>query len=464
MRRFPGLFLLACLPVTAEAALPLLQADVGQFNVLPAASLPAEAAYAGGAPQAAGEIRFSSLAELSDYALRTRAESRAAWLAVQAQANLYRAERAALWPSLSGQLSFTQSQSLSSSGSQAGTQNRYGPSLSLGWVLYDFGARSGRIDAARYAYLGGLLGSNQTLLEILQQVETATYAWQGAVARIAAEQENVESAAGVLAAAELRAQGGLVPQADVLRARTVLGDARLALADAQRLAVQSLAAVRQAAGIPQTRRLLLAWDPPPAPAAGPELLLGDLMTEARKRPELQGLLAQVARARAEAETLRVSRLPSLELVASAGRTYFLEDRAPSTTYSWGLALRMPLYDAGALRARADAAELSARQQEQLRLARQGEVDLAVAQAYYGLEYVNVQLGSVATQIESATASARAAEARYRAGLGTLLELLSAQADLARARSLRAQANTDWYAAHAQLRYALGRLPMNGQQP
>ncbi|MGB9130668.1 MAG: TolC family protein, partial [Thiobacillus sp.] len=54
--------------------------------------------------------------------------------------------------------------------------------------------------------------------------------------------------------------------------------------------------------------------------------------------------------------------------------------------------------------------------------------------------------------------AQAAEARYRAGVGSLLEWLTAQADLARARQVQAQADADWLAAFSRLNHALGRLP------
>ena len=54
--------------------------------------------------------------------------------------------------------------------------------------------------------------------------------------------------------------------------------------------------------------------------------------------------------------------------------------------------------------------------------------------------------------------AQAAGARYRAGVGNLLEWLTAQADLARARQVQAQADADWLAAFSRLNHALGRLP------
>jgi len=75
-------------------------------------------------------LRFTRLAALSKYALLHR-ESRAAWLSIQAEAARLDVQRAAFWPTLTGQFNFTQSQALSSSDASIPGLNRYGPSLSL---------------------------------------------------------------------------------------------------------------------------------------------------------------------------------------------------------------------------------------------------------------------------------------------------------------------------------------------
>ena len=71
---------------------------------------------------------------------------------------------------------------------------------------------------------------------------------------------------------------------------------------------------------------------------------------------------------------------------------------------------------------------------------------------------DVLASRIADLLASATESAQAAEARYRNGVGSLLELLTAQADLARARQTAAQSESDWLAAYSRFSYALGRVP------
>lgn len=109
-------------------------------------------------------IRFNSLAALTEHALRERHETRAVWLGIQAEAACLDAASAANWPTLTGQLGVIQSRSLSSFGTAAPTLHRYGPSLSLAYVLYDFGARAASIDAQRYQLIASLLNNNRTRL------------------------------------------------------------------------------------------------------------------------------------------------------------------------------------------------------------------------------------------------------------------------------------------------------------
>jgi outer membrane protein len=388
-------------------------------------------------PAPAEALHFDSLAALTEHALRERPESRAAWLGIQAEAARLDAATAANWPMLTGQFNFTHSRALSSSGTQAPTQHRYGPSLSLAYVLYDFGERAADIDAQRYQLIASLLGNNRTLQDTIAGVEAAYYALLNARAQVDALRQLEISLQASLDATEARLQGGLVSRADQLRARAALAEAQLARQTAERDLAKADAALKQAAGIEQTRQLALDWTPQ-LPA---ELEAADL---------LAALLAERARA---------ARWPTLSLAANGGRTFFLEDeRVPSTSYSVGVNLSVPLFDGGRLAAEARAAERDADRLEAEVAAQRSQVAREVAEAYLDVRHAQGQRDGVAVQFESASESARAAEARYTTGVGSLLELLTAQAALARAQQAQSQADSDWLAAFSRLNHALGRLP------
>ena len=451
-----SLLLVACCAPLAQAAPLDLPDQHGSFwlqtDVLP------------GQPVAAGRqadtLRFDSLAALTEHALRERPESRAAWLGIQAEAARLDAASAANWPTLTGQLGFTQKRGLSSSGTTAPTLHRYGPSLGLAYVLYDFGARAARIEAQRYQLIASLLANNRTLQDTLAEVEAATFALLAARAQVAAQAQQEEALRVSLDAVEVRLRGGLASRADQLRARAALAEAQRVRQTAERDQARAEAALKQAAGIAQTQTLVLDWETelPTVQEAG--TLLADLLAKAqRQRPDLLALQAAAARARADADRARAARWPSLALAANAGRTYFLEDdRTPSTTYNVGVNLSVPLFDGGRLAAEARAATRDAERLQAEMEAQRSQVARAVTEAFHDVRHAQAQREGVAVQFESASESAQAAEARYRSGVGSLLEWLTAQADLARARQVQAQADADWLAAFSRLNHALGRRP------
>ncbi len=412
---------------------------------------------------ASDTVRFTSLVALTEHALRTRAASRAAWLAIQAEAARLDEAEAARWPTLSAQFAFTQSRALSSSGAAVPTLHRYGPSLTLNYLIHDFGARSAGIEAQRYQLIARLLQNDRVLQDVIAEVEAAAFALLAARARVDAETEQEAALRASLDAVALRLRGGLASRADELRARAALAEAQRARQLAERDRAKADAALKQAAGLAQTQTLVLDWDTAPPQQA--DVLLADLLAEAeRQRPDLGALRAAAAAARQDAAQARAARWPSLSLSANTGRTFFLEDeRTPSSTYNIGVNVVVPLADGGRLRAAARAAEREAERLDAEFDAGRADAARAVADAYFDTRDAQAARGFVAVQFDSASESARAAASRYAAGVGSLLELLTAQADLARARQARAQADTDWLAAFSRLNHALGRLPGVAQE-
>ncbi|MDO9009484.1 MAG: TolC family protein, partial [Thiobacillus sp.] len=302
--------------------------------------------------------------------------------------------------------------------------------------------------------------NNRTLQDIVTGVETAWFALQAAQAQADAQTQQLAALGASFDAVGVRVQSGLASRADALRARAALAEAELASRAAIRDIAKAEAQLKQAAGIAQTQSLVLDWPHTLPPDLDAATLLADLLAEAeRQRPDLHALRAAAARAKSEADRARAARWPSLSLAANTGRTLFLEDeRSPSNTYNVGVTLAVPLFDGGRLAAEARAAERDAERFAAAADAQQQTVALEVVQAFEEVRYAQSARAGITLQFDSADESARAAEARYKAGFGSLLEWLSAQADLARARQAQAQADSDWLAAFSRLNHALGRLP------
>ena len=77
--------------------------------------------------------------------------------------------------------------------------------------------------------------------------------------------------------------------------------------------------------------------------------------------------------------------------------------------------------------------------------------------YYALDSANQQLTATATLNKTAADNLDVALGRYQSGVGTIVDVLTAQTAAATARTLRINAELNWKVARAQLALALGRL-------
>jgi Outer membrane protein len=85
--------------------------------------------------------------------------------------------------------------------------------------------------------------------------------------------------------------------------------------------------------------------------------------------------------------------------------------------------------------------------------------LEVWQAYLDLNTAATGIDTSSSVLKSANQSTEVALARYRSGVGSLLDLLTAQADQASARVQWIQSQLDWYTGLARLSHARGALPL-----
>lgn len=401
-----------------------------------------------------------TLAELTALALQQHPDTRAAWAAVQQSQAGERIARAGWWPTLSGSYSAQRSRSIASEGNEIGPQTRRGPSLSLSWLLFDFGTRSGGIDQAAAQTLADQYSFDQRLQDVALGVESAYYAVIGTRALAAANQLALDETQTNLDAARVRHRAGLATIADVYQAEAALAAARLALHQArgaQRIAEGGLAVAVGYA--PDTELPLVEWQPDSDTPVLQLPSLAELLANARRlRPDLLAALAEEQAVAAAVRAARGSALPSLRLAASAGQTQ-VSDRGRTDQYSAGLTLSVPLFTGGALQgaiaqARAAQAGAAASSQSLLR-----SVEQQVWTAYQNLLTAQGSVDASAAQLRSAERAAEAIRARYRNGLSSILEVLSTETTLAQARVARIQAGLDWSLARASLAHDTGAMPV-----
>jgi len=145
--------------------------------------------------------------------------------------------------------------------------------------------------------------------------------------------------------------------------------------------------------------------------------------------------------------------------SAAGRTFFLAPGSASnaSSFSAGLSLRFPLFtgyrnvfDVRAARLQAELAQEDVRDLTQ-------QVGLQVWSSYYAVQTAKRRIVTSRDLLASAQESVNVASARYREGVGTILDVLTAESALETARAQEVQSRADYLLALAELAHATGKL-------
>jgi outer membrane protein len=121
--------------------------------------------------------------------------------------------------------------------------------VALQWLLFDFGGRAARVEAASQASVMANIGFTAVHQQIIFDVSVAFYAYQAARARIATTQQGLDNADAILAAAQSRYKHGIGTVIEVAQANQNRAQARLALVQAQGVESNSYLALISAMGI-----------------------------------------------------------------------------------------------------------------------------------------------------------------------------------------------------------------------
>ena len=443
------------------------------LTVVLASSLGLMASLAGadpaGPPPAPHFDQPLTLVQLTDLALSNNPATRIAWAQVRSSDAGVELARAGYWPQITLAYDYQREKLPPSAATTTGTtgtarpassETLYGPSVDLSWLLFDFGTRSGTVDAAKYSRTAAELDANQTLQDLILQVEQDYYQVLGLQAVQDADLQSVQDASANLENANQRKTSGLATIGDVYQAEAALAGAKLALQTAQGQLAGARGTLAIALGYPADTPVPLApWDTQIS-AKLPEQNVHDLLAQAAQaRPEL---LAAKARQQASVESLEATRgqgWPNLTLNGSAGRTTTDISGHKNTVnnYQADLTLSFPLFSGFANQAavhQAQAAvDVADATDEQLVQA----VQLEVWQAYQNMRTAVSNLDTADLQLKSSQQAADVTQARYKTGLDSILDVLSAQATLANARVQQVQARLNWFAALAAMGHAMGGL-------
>lgn len=397
-----------------------------------------------------------SLPELTEFALQNNPRTRQAWYAARAQAAGVGIEKADYLPRITAEVAGQRSESTSQTGNQNPWLTRYGPAITLTYLLYDFGARDSRVQAAEYQALAAALAQNRVLQDVVFQVEQAYYRSLGFEALVRSNELFLKSVGTSLDATQRRREGGLATAADVYRAETQVAQAQLNLTRSRGELEKARGGLASAVGLPVNATLEIQTLGGEPRIRDITESLNDILSRAKlNRSDLIAAEAQTRAARAQAEAVSRSGLPRLIVNGTSGRTFYTQDRPFTDTNSALLFLSIPIFTGFNQTYAERQAEARAAQAEASRDALSRQTELDVWQSYYDVQTAASSVSTTAVQLRAAQQTAEATLARYQAGFGSLLDLVTAQVDESNARVQRIQSYLDWFTAVARLNYSIG---------
>jgi len=406
-----------------------------------------------------------TLSDVVDLALRNNPATRASWAQARAAAATFGSERGQLFPTFNGAGTVSRVRSPATATRPAGERTEYGPSISLNYLLLDFGGRSGAIERARQSLFAANFSHNSTIQNTVLQAEVAYFTYMATAALLAAERSAIAEAQANLNAAQQRNRVGLATIADVLQAKTALSQEQLNLETTQGNLQAARGSLANALGLPAN----LPFELQPLTGALPVRVLAQSVDSVinaalRNRPDLAAARAQAAAAASEVRVARSAEWPSLALNGNAARTFSTPTLFAGPSYTLSLGLQIPIfngfsrqYDVAAARAQADAIAALADQTRQ-------QVVTEVFVSYYALQTAGQRVATADDLLASATQSVQVAAGRYREGVGSIIDLLTAQTALANARAQQVQSRWQWYTSLAQLARDVGVLGVTGDTP
>jgi outer membrane protein len=408
-----------------------------------------------------------NLTEVVNMALCNNPQTQVAWANSMAQAAQVGVSKAGYLPS--AELNAASNHDLSGSNSRVYRNN---VAITLSYLLYDFGSRSANLENARQLLAAASAAQDSTVQSVFLAAVQDYYQVQATQAALDAALESERAAENSFAAAEARYNAGSATPADKLQAQTAFSQAALNRITADGNLRNAQGTLANIIGLDANRAVLLA---PANTAIMPDDFEGDinaLIEEARqRRPDLQAASAQVKAAQANADAVRASGRPTISLTASSNQ--YNDAGINSNSSTVGISLNVPIFSGYAPTYRVRAAEAQVDSQsaqfEQLRL----QVALDVWTAYQRLTTATQSLRTSAVLLNNAEQSERVALGRYKAGVGSILDVLNAQSALASARQQSVHSTFDWNTSRATLAQAMGNLDAGllqtlsasgGQQP
>jgi outer membrane protein len=328
--------------------------------------------------------------------------------------------------------------------------------LQVNQLITDFGRTANLTASSKLQAEAENQNLELTREQVLLQVNSAYFGALSAQAVLGVAQQTVDTRQLLLDRVSALATNALRSELDVSFARVQLQQARLLLEKSQNDSDAALATLSTSLGYSDFHPFQLVEQPPGGNAVPGEV--SDLVqTALARRPELIRLRDQREAALRFARAQRDSRLPTIEAVGVAGDAPTHDDHLSDNYAAGGLQLSVPLFAGGLYSARQHEAEFRAQSEDELLRSLGDDIIRDVRIAWLNLKNAQQQQQTTAELVRNAADAFELAQARYKSGISSIVELSEAQLNLTSAQISDASARYNVLIEQANLNYQTGTL-------
>jgi outer membrane protein TolC len=410
------------------------------------------------------------LPALIDFGLRDNPDTQSAWEAARAAAARYGRSLAPFYPTVGAQFDAVPAERTfepTGTGSLTIHRQSYDPRITLTYTLLDFGRRSQSAELARQRLLVANFAFNRRLQDVVFDVERAYYLLDAAQGLERAAERNLELARTVKDAADERAAVGLATRPEVLLAQQVETRAVYDLENAHVAVKNAQAELALTLGVPANRPLAIeSLENAPMPKELGDAVDSLIDTALAQRPDLAARVAELRAADAAVARAKADFFPTVgfrgfygqkvwDYTASGAGPFHSNEPTYQTTFNfnWDLftgfdrlnAVREAEADSRAARAQLATSELDAIAE--------------VWRAYYDYRAAVRKLDFAAALLAASQDAYDANLKTYEVGLSNIVELLTAERDLANSRYTLVQSRAELLTTAARVAYASGAMPV-----
>ena len=444
----PAISLAEALPAVAQA-MTLAQAT------------PGATAMTTSAPASGSPAQTLTLDQAHSIALKNHPGIAAADYRALAASEVYKQARSGLLPQVGLYGSVVQAQSADTRIMAGGLNNpsvfnRAAFGAGISQLITDFGRTWNLAQSTKLHASAESQNAQTTREQVLLEVDRSFFAVLQAQGVENVARQTVQTRQLLLDRVSILAANKLKSDLDVSFARVALENGNLLLQSAQNGFDSALASLSAVLGYQQQQHFNLI-EAAPAPIGFENDVTPYIDKALRDRPELASFRDEQDAANRLARSLRDARLPTVSAVFAAGDAPSHDVRLPDSYSAGGIQVSVPLFAGGFYQARQREAELRAKAAGESLRTLEDQVARDVRIAWLNLNNARDRLRTTQQLSRYAANAYELAEARYKAGTSSIVELSQAQLELTSAQIGETTARYDVLIQESALNYETGGM-------